>query len=708
MMVFGFVFVALVLILSFEVSPFGYLPKAGKPSRKTVAAPRTVQYVDEAKTEQEQDAAAAAVEPVYKTDASVARTAASNLDGFFKVSEEVNGQEIGASEKANQIAERTRKNLYVPEIGRLLALDPAQRSQAQQIAGQALAQVMSGNVTAEKISDAYGEARRLATGMSSDPDVQRVAGEIAAAFIEPNTLIDQVATDQRREEARKSVKPVITTTLEGEVIISKGEIATPEQVELLKTLGFKRSAFSPLNILYIAIFILVLLGAVSMFLARFKRHVYDSPGLLILLGGLLVFYALISKILVVAAEGWSPAWGYMMPCAVVAIISAVLTDTDIAISAVVACGLITGIVTRGNFSLTAFAVLGGIFPALFVSRRSGRHALRGAGLYTALWLALVAFSTSALTVLRQGMLLNAGIGFLNGVLSSVLALGLLPFLETTFRVTTNTWLLELASPEQPLLKELSMKAPGTYSHSVMVANLAEAAAREVGIDPLMARVAAYYHDVGKARRPQFFVENQPQNANPHGNISPNLSSLIITSHVKDGVDMLEKNHMPPDLVDIVKQHHGTGVVRYFYEKALEGDEKAPVDETRFRYHFEKPRSKTAAILLLADSVEATARTLEKPSASSIEQMVDRIVNGKMHDGQLDESDLTFHDLNGIKTVFSKILISTYHPRIDYPVTQAGGKKKSAGKNNLRAAGAPASGGKASPGSATAAEEDGGQ
>jgi hypothetical protein len=203
---------------------------------------------------------------------------------------------------------------------------------------------------------------------------------------------------------------------------------------------------------------------------------------------------------------------------------------------------------------------------------------------------------------------------------------------------------------------------------------------------MLARVAAYYHDVGKIVRPKFFVENQAPGENPHANLSPNLSLLVITSHVRDGVELMENNHFPPDLVEIVRQHHGTSIVRYFYEEALESGE--PVDVERFRYHYEKPHRRTAGILMLADAVEAAARTLDKPSASSIQQMVDRIVDDKLADGQLDECALTFEELNKIKNIFGRILIGTYHPRIDYPgVTFAGAKEN--GDKNKRAASKPA-------------------
>jgi len=198
---------------------------------------------------------------------------------------------------------------------------------------------------------------------------------------------------------------------------------------------------------------------------------------------------------------------------------------------------------------------------------------------------------------------------------------------------------------------------------------------------MLARVSAYYHDVGKMLRPQFFIENQPEGASLHSNIRPNLSAIIITSHVRDGVEMLEENHIPPDLVDIVRQHHGTSLVRYFYEKAIEEADGEPVDENRFRYHFEKPRRRTSGILMLADSVEAAARAQQKPSAALIGQTVERVVNSKLEDGQLDECDLTFSDIVKIKKVFARMLIAAYHPRVDYPAPLAI-EKRNGRKNTI--------------------------
>jgi len=682
------VFLFLVALISVEISPFGYRILAGKASPRDVVAPRTVQYIDEVKTEEQRKAVVEAVQDVYIRDNSVAGQVEKNLEEFFAAVEMVDATNSTLQEKVDQLVGMFPGEIDPAEAENILSLQVQQRRSVQDASLEVTRRVMEERVTSDTIDEAVLKAEAIAAEISTDPGVQSLAARIAAAYVQPNSVIDEKETEKRREAASEAVSTVITTRLEGEVILSKGDMVTAEQVAVLKSLGFKKPTFTPVNLLYFGVFVLLLMVAVSMFLEKKKRVIYDSLGLLALLGALVIVYTMLAKLIAIAAGYLSPSWGYLMPIAALAIIIAVLMDTSVAIVIVVACSLITGVVSGGNYSLAAFAMLGGFLPALMVSSRSSRHQLRWAGVYTSLWVAAAALGTTAITQLRQSVLLNTGIGFINGFLCTIVAIGLLPFLETTFRVTTNTWLLDLASPEQELLKELSMKAPGTYSHSVMVANLAESAAREIGIDPMPVRIAAYYHDVGKLKRPQFFIENQPENSSPHDSIGPNLSALVITAHVKYGVEMVRKHHLPPDIVEVIEQHHGNSLVSFFYDRAVKSADGEAVDIDRFRYHFPKPRSKTAGILLLADSVEATARTLNRPSAGAMKQMVNRIVDAKISDGQLDESGITFSDIGKIKDVFSNILTGAYHPRIEYPVIElnSGGGKRGARKSNGRGPG----------------------
>lgn len=673
------------LIISIDISPFGYRIQAGKPSPRDIVAPTTLQYIDENKTEEQRKAAAEAVPEVYVRDEEVTGKVLNNLEELFGSIERYAAMELTIKEKAERLAGLSGVGISEAEAERLLSMSTGQIASVHDASLEIIRRIMDENVTSKDLEETVAEAEGIAGELSEDPSVKEMSSIITRSYVKPNSVIDSKETEKRREAAREAVTAVITTRLEGELILAKDDVVTAEQVALLKSLGFKEPSFLPVNFLYVGAFAIILMGAVWMFMAKERRFVYESPGLLALMGVMVILYTVVAKALSIATGYLSPSWGYMMPVALVAIITAVMTDYATSLMIVMTCAMITGLVSGGNFSLAAFVLLGGFFPALMVSRKSNRHDLRWAGVYTSLWIALVALGISAATQFRQGLLLNTAVGFTNGIICIIVAMGLLPFLETTFRVTTNTWLLELASPEQALLKELSIKAPGTYSHSVMVANLSEAAAREVGSYPMLARIASYYHDVGKLKRPQFFIENQSGNSSPHDRISPNLSKLVITSHVKDGVEMLRKQHMPPDIVDIIEQHHGTSVVRYFYDRALEAAEGEPVDINTFRYQFPKPKSKTAGILLLADSVEATARTVDRPSSKSIEQMVDRVIEGKIADGQLDDSGLTLSDIRKIKGVFSKILISAYHPRIDYPKARSitGGGVQVARKSNQR-------------------------
>jgi putative nucleotidyltransferase with HDIG domain len=275
------------------------------------------------------------------------------------------------------------------------------------------------------------------------------------------------------------------------------------------------------------------------------------------------------------------------------------------------------------------------------------------------------------------MLSYAVLGVVNGLVSAVLAIGLLPYLETAFDITSAIRLLELSNPNHPLMRTLLMEAPGSYHHSMIVGNLAEAAAEAVGADALLARVQAQYHDIGKTRRPYFFIENQYGADNPHDRIAPSLSTLIITSHVKDGLELARQYKLPKVVVDVIPQHHGTDMVKYFYHKAMESaKEDEIIDKKDFSYPGPPPQSKETAIVMLADSVEAAVRSLKEPTPGRIEGVVRKLIKDRLHSGQLDESDLTFKDLDKIAEAFVRVLAGLFHHRIEYPdMTKIGAEPK---------------------------------
>jgi putative nucleotidyltransferase with HDIG domain len=345
----------------------------------------------------------------------------------------------------------------------------------------------------------------------------------------------------------------------------------------------------------------------------------------------------------------------------------ILLDTALAIFASFVLSILLGMMMDNQLSFVVVGLTGCLVGIYAVSSFSDRAGLIRSGSYVSLANFLAIFTIGLLTGAKAEVVATGVVmGVLNGFLSSVLTLGSLPYLEAAFGITTSVRLLELANPNQPLLKRLLMEAPGTYHHSILVGNLAEAAAEAVGADALIVRVGAYYHDIGKLKRPYFFIENQVGGENPHEKLSPSLSTLIITSHVKDGLELAREYNLPACVQEIIEQHHGTSLVSYFYQRALESERPELVTENSFRYDSRKPQSKEAALVMLADSVEAAVRALQKPTPGRLEGLTRKIIKEKLHDGQLDECDLTLKDLDRIAEAFVRVLSGIFHTRIEYP------------------------------------------
>lgn len=361
--------------------------------------------------------------------------------------------------------------------------------------------------------------------------------------------------------------------------------------------------------------------------------------------------------------------GYLAPVAAGSMLFSILLDNRLAYFITMILALFVGLLTNGNqllYAITAF--VGGTVGVYQVSKVNQTSDLAKSGLSVALAniVTIVTLAFLAGNVSLNTILFGASMGAINGILSAVLMIGVLPYLESAFSVTSMIKLLELSNPNHELLRRLLLEAPGTYHHSLMVGNLAEASAEAVGANPLLVRVGAYYHDIGKIKRPEYFVENQRGFDNPHEKIAPALSTLIITSHVKEGLEMGREARLPEVILDFIEQHHGTSLAKYFYSRALEEDREGKISEESFRYEGPKPQTKEVALVMLADSVEAAVRSLPEPTPENIREMVWVIINDKLDDGQLEECDLTFKDLDIISDSFCKLLEGVYHKRIEYP------------------------------------------
>ena len=356
---------------------------------------------------------------------------------------------------------------------------------------------------------------------------------------------------------------------------------------------------------------------------------------------------------------------------------AILLKTRLAVLIVAVISLIIGLMINNQITFSIAGFIGGVTGIYSISKLSQRGDLARAGLYTGIAVMLSIFVIGMIEETQWQVLIISGIilGLLNGLLSSILTNGALPYLESFFGIISPVRLLELSNPNNKLLRRLLLEAPGTYHHSIMVGNLAEAAAEAVRGDHLLVRVGAMYHDIGKTKRPYFFVENQLGIENPHDKIAPTLSTLIITSHVKDGIEMAREHRLPQCIIDFIEQHHGTTLIKYFYHKALESEEEGKIAESAFRYLGPKPQTKETAIVMLADTVEAAVRALKNPTPGQIEGLVREIIKEKLMDGQLDECDLTLKDLDIIANAFLRVLSGALHSRIEYPDIKENGRGK---------------------------------
>jgi len=429
----------------------------------------------------------------------------------------------------------------------------------------------------------------------------------------------------------------------------------------------------------IGVFLLTTLLLILLYkdLMRYRPKTYMDYSIIVLIGVLLLGNFFIGKSFYYILTGFSAWLGninpelpiYALPLATGSMLTALLIDIHTAIVFSVITALLAGI-WLGNPFYSIFTFVAGLTSAFGVIRCRKRSAIWRAGFFVG----VVSLLTSSIILYTHGRFLTMdapvgmGLAFLNGLIVTTLVSAFLPLLEYIFKLTTDISLLELLDLNQPLMRNLLIEAPGTYHHSIIVGNLAESAAEAVGVNPLLARISAYYHDIGKLKMSDYFIENQTVPASRHDRLAPHMSSLILISHVKEGVELARQHKLPRTVIDIIQQHHGTSVITYFYQraKAQSGYGAPPPSENDFRYPGPKPQTRVAALVLMADAVEAASRTLEEPTSTRISALVDRIINHFFLDGQLDDCELTLKDLKEIKDHFVYLLTGMFHKRVSYP------------------------------------------
>jgi len=497
----------------------------------------------------------------------------------------------------------------------------------------------------------------------------------------PTLLCDREETDSRRALASRQVKPVEVQLKQGQTVVRGGEQITPQilmQLSALKNLRRPRSLVWQFGG-YFLITAILLYSLWRYFVYYQTRHTKIrnlAVLILVVIASELLVVRLLTSLADILGERFQrfqdPYVLYFgIPFAFGALLITLLVDVNLGVLSSVVLAILCGLF-YGHVELSAYCLIGSLAGIYSIRQYKDRAAIIKSGLTIAV---ANIICLAALAIMRQAPLRfsdaldYAILALSSGMLASALCSMLLPALETLFKVTTDIRLLELSNLNAPLLRRLAVEAPGTYHHSLMVATLAEAAAEAIGANPLLARVGAYYHDIGKLTKPEYFVENQAYGGNKHEDLSPSMSCLIISSHVKDGLHFARAAGLPQCISDMIPQHHGTRIMTFFYQKAKEAadDDRSKLSEADFRYPGPRPQSREAAIMMLADSVEAASRTLgDAPAPAQIRGMIDRLAGAIIDDKQFDDCDITFRDVELIKESFFKILAGIFHHRIDYP------------------------------------------
>ncbi len=674
-----------ILVVILVIDPTGFTPEVveGKPAPKTIRCPRTISFVDESKTNELRTAEMEKVQPVFTPieqaeDEMLTRfdrhmlEMTSFYDEFRRLSATEPPQTLIASYFPGEVL------LDEEKLVQLRNLRISQFEKLKTVSRRLLQNLSQKIITAQNLENVRSEVRSLVDAYPESSMFKQIMTHLVRNAVTINAIEDEKMTRQRREAAAKAIQPVKRTFQKGQKIVEEGIIVTSDDYFVMRKIASQLQKNRVLSLM--GNFLLALLAVVIslVFLRLEDKNILSDGEQYKLLGVICLVTLALAKTAHALGVAFDKQYLSILltPLPTMALLMTMLLDCTVALFHVFMLGLMMFVVAESNIRfvvVSLFGAIAGILAWRAATRGADVRNLIGAacvktGLASAV--AVLAFllldTESFATMDLQEIALFAGFGLLNGILSGILSNGVLPYMESLFSLATSSRLLELTDLSQPLLRKLAEEAPGTYQHSIAVATLAEAAANSVNADPLLTKISAYFHDIGKIRRPMYFAENQADE-NRHDQVTPYMSSLILIGHIRDSLDLGREYGLPERVLAIMSQHHGTTLISYFYEEAKKLKDGEEVNQERFRYPGPKPQTKEAAILMLADSVEAAARTLPQHTHSKIEGLVSKIVEHKLNDeNQLDESDLTLKDIEKIEQVFVRTLTSMYHSRVDYP------------------------------------------
>ena len=638
-------------------------------SKKDIIAQKTLTVIDTKRTEQHRKEVAQKVDPILTpAEDDFIKT---NLETLENSIWQIRKKDVPMDVKREEVSllfDITDKSKKEFVISFLLKSEDTALREAFEKSTLTLQNILGKGIT-EKDFERNNIDNIILNNLVSNVSRRQISiiNALLSQIIVPNLVVDEFATEIARKNAESSVKPYEITFQKGDKILFEGEPVTRLKRDALRQAGYNVYELNWQGLL--AIYVLVSLATLIFinYMRFFEKQFFEAKYLSLMA----VLSLLLAGIAVVIPTGFSP---YVLPIPAYVLLLAIFTNPRVAFVAitVLLTVLTTGMQYPAQF-IVAFVLLS-LATMVTVSqiRYSRRFDLIKAGFLISLTgvvivLAIYLLERCLIDVSNGLIFKNSIFVILNGIVSSMIALGTLPLFVSLFKIITPYGLAELADHNQPLLKRLQFEAPGTYHHSLMVSNLCEAAAEAIGANPILARVGAFYHDIGKLKRPLFFVENQSYFGieNPHTKLSPRVSKMVITAHPKDGVELAKEYGLPAVISNFILQHHGEGLASYFYNQAIKEEGAENVKEEQFRYTGPKPNMKETAILMIADAVESAVRSLKNPTSEEIEQIIDKIIVERLNDGQLADSPLTLHDIKVIAATFSRILRGMQHNRIKY-------------------------------------------
>jgi cyclic-di-AMP phosphodiesterase PgpH len=570
-----------------------------------------------------------------------------------------------------KLTDGVTKDLSDSVFSALVQSSSDELSIAKDLTVTAINNVMSKRIPADSVENVKKTVEEELRFTSLSGDLKSAAIELGRFAVVQNEFYDSDATEELRHQAAESVEPV--KILQGQVVVEEGELINPDIYRQLGLVGLLDSEKALQPFFGLALIIIIFLIAIYFYFSDIKTQAEIKQTHLLLFGVIFVLSILTMKTVSLFQEIEYAEIGFIFPAAMGGMLIKILIEERLAVLLTMILSICGSIIFNEevtgslNTSVGIYILCSGLAGILFLRSQNQRAKILQAGIFAAFVNLIVIF---ALILLRNGQYSGLEYGFyiimalFSGISSAVLTIGLLPFFEASFGILSTMKLIELSNPNHPLLRKILTEAPGTYHHSVMVANLAESACEAIGVNGLLARVGCYYHDIGKTKRPQFFIENQMNIENPHNRLTPETSADIIIAHASDGAEMLRKQRMPREIVEIAEQHHGTTLLKYFYHKAEKSSEE--LSEGNFRYPGPKAQTKEIAIIGVADSVEAAVRSMSQPTPEQIESLVHSIIADRLQDGQFNECDLTLKELDIVAYTLCETLKGIFHSRIEYP------------------------------------------